>query len=226
METIENWLSGNLYVQWGSLYERTVRGPGHSQLIKINGHHCHIRFNLSLILNQSWLNFTACRYIKSCVLFAVSIFCYRNIFLCIWEILSEVIRVGYDSIIKCLQKSPVSPGDEPTMTNKSIQYILLFLRWSVNKHHSNFYWILVADSDKFLAFPAANQIRRYFYFGRISGWGIFKKIILITIKQLIASFYETKTHRRNLIYVRVLFWQTCRHTWSIFYLYYILQGFL
>lgn len=184
METIENWLSGNLYVQWGSFYERTVRGPGHSQLIKINGqgiqytrvhNHCHIRFYLSLIPNQSWLNFTACRYIKSCVLFAVSIFCYRNIFLCIWEILSEVIRVGYDSIIKCLQKSPVSPGDEPTMTNKSIQYILLFLRWSVNKHHSNFYWILVADSDKFLAFPAANQIRRYFYFGRISGWGIFKK---------------------------------------------------
>lgn len=184
METIENWLSGNLYVQWGSLYERTVRGPGHSQLIKINGqgiqytrvhNHCHIRFNLSLILNQSWLNFTACRYIKSCVLFAVSIFCYRNIFLCIWEILSEVIGVGYDSIIKCLLKSPVSPGDEPTMTNKSIQYILLFLRWSVNKHHSNFYWILVADSDKFLAFPAANQIRRYFDFGRISGWGIFKK---------------------------------------------------
>lgn len=43
-----------------------------------------------------------------------------------------------------------------------------------------------------------------------------KKIISITIKQLIASFYETKTHRRNLIYVRVLFWQTCRHTWSIF----------
>lgn len=158
------------------------RGPGHSQLIKINGqgiqytrvhNHCHIRFNLSLILNQSWLNFTSCRYIKSCVLFAVSIFCYWNIFLCIWEILSEVIRVGYDSIIKCLQKSPVSPRDEPTMTNKSIQYILLFLRWSVNKHHSNFYWILVADSDKFLAFPAANQIRRYFYFGRISGWGIF-----------------------------------------------------
>lgn len=133
METIENWLSGNLYVQWGSLYERTVRGPGHSQLIKINGqgiqytrvhNHCHIRFYLSLIPNQSWLNFTACRYIKSCVLFAVSIFCYRNIFLCIWEILSEVIRVGYDSVIKCLQKSPVSPSDEPTMTNKafSISY--------------------------------------------------------------------------------------------------------
>lgn len=89
METIENWLSSNLYVQWGSLYERTVRGPGHSQLIKINGqgiqytrvhNHCHIRFYLSLIPNKSWLNFTACRYIKSRVLFAVSIFCYRNIF--------------------------------------------------------------------------------------------------------------------------------------------------